>query len=219
MRLTVSVVIPCATWHAEKLPGLIRALNEGTDRPDEIVVVVPASSKVRLRHAVVMEVPSQMPPGAARQIATRDTACDIVVYQDADDIPHPQRIEILRRFFAETEYVHVNHAWTPPDVAFQSQDTYHIVADTQELLAEYGESGSFPMPYGAPWKVVTVGNPAVRRCVLSDCHWNLVMMNGEDALFCVDVLRKYHRSAIISNRIYQYTKPGVSAAWHKVMEG
>jgi hypothetical protein len=36
---------------------------------------------------------------------------DIILYQDADDLPHPQRVEIVKQYFETHDIVHLTHSY------------------------------------------------------------------------------------------------------------
>jgi hypothetical protein len=50
--------------------------------------------------------------GKNRQIALTLSECDIIIYQDADDYSHKQRIEIIQNIFNTYDCVHVLHGWS-----------------------------------------------------------------------------------------------------------
>ena len=93
--MKVSVVIPCHTRHVLYLPDVLKSLDEQTVKPDEIIVMASNESA-----------------GVNRQRGAVASKGDIIVYQDADDLAHRQRIELIRyAFLMNTDVVHVMHQY------------------------------------------------------------------------------------------------------------
>src|SRR5574342_668927 len=122
---TVSVVVPCAHSHVAHLAQLVAALHAQTPKPDQIVVAVSGceASVLPPLDAQVLHVPDRRTAGANRNRGTAATNGDIVVYQDADDLPHPQRLEIIAELFAKYQIDHLMHLF------------YHHEAPRSEVLA------------------------------------------------------------------------------------
>ena len=184
IRLHVSVVVPCAATHVPHLPELIRHLNEQTDRPDEIVVAVsgvpqpPALPKDRVPIKLVHD-------GARRNAAqnrNRGTAASrghVVVYQDADDVPHAQRIEVIRHLFTHFEIEHLMHGFmmtvnghTPDGWTVGRYDVQHAARQHTKRVRRY----AFEMG-------LTNGNPAVLRSLAMASPWPEHRSVGEDVAF------------------------------------
>jgi len=112
-HLRASVVVPCSHEHIHLLPELFDHLGRQYRKPDEILLALSGC-----------EAPTVLPPGvrllhsAAPRTAGQnrnrgsDAATgDVLIYQDADDIPHPQRIEIVAGLFEAYEIEHLMHGY------------------------------------------------------------------------------------------------------------
>lgn len=126
--LTSGIAIPCYFKHFRYLGTLIESLAGQTRLPDEVVVSLsqveelaeeeiaaleagpwPFKVKVVRRQGVFME-------GANRTMAAKTCCSDIVLCIDADDIPHPQRVEAVMSLFEQTPsalLVLCGHAYCP----------------------------------------------------------------------------------------------------------
>lgn len=112
-QLRASVIIPCHSIHAVHLLSLLSRLEEQTLLPWEVVIAlsdldeVPTHILERLvqtpRVFPVMLITSRkvLYAGQNRNLACRHAQGDIIICQDADDIPHPQRVEMISYFFEQ----------------------------------------------------------------------------------------------------------------------
>lgn len=111
-RLRVSVVVPCSHKHAHLLTDLCQELYRQSRSPDEIVVassgpaVPQLPSEVRVLHSA-----APCTTGRNRNRGFDAIVGDLVVFQDADDLPHPQRVEIVAGLFEGYEIEHLMHGY------------------------------------------------------------------------------------------------------------
>lgn len=165
------------------LPPLLGELERQTVRPDEVVLAisgVPAPPKLpgtRFPVRVATD-PTARNAAANRNRALSLVTGTVVVYQDADDIPHAQRLEIIRHLFACYEIDHLMHGYehAPP-----TRDATAWRAGRYELRYTEGLLRSDPryrFDLG-----ITNGNPAVSRELLRRVGWPEQHRVGEDVAF------------------------------------
>ncbi len=143
-NLSTSVIIPCSCHHAHLLCDLIKLYEHQTVLPDEIIISLSESGTVdpSIIDALHNE-PWKMPvhillsekvqyAGENRNICCKQAHGDIFILQDADDIPHPQRVEIIRYCFERYKIDHLMHEFrtiqSPQEVI-----TPQMIADLQTL--------------------------------------------------------------------------------------
>jgi hypothetical protein len=116
-----SLIIPCSYHHAHHLYALLKSYEQQTVMPDEVIISLSECYKVE--PAVIESIESEVwhfpvkilksdhiqYAGENRNIACTHAQGDIFILQDADDIPHPQRIEIIKYFFENYEVDHLMH--------------------------------------------------------------------------------------------------------------
>lgn len=121
--LKTSIIIPCYYKHVDCLDFLLEQYANQTTLPDEVVVVVSQADKVE--SSVLRALQEQSWPYMLQFITTnkvqfagqnRNTGCkhargDVFILQDADDLPHPQRVEIIKYFFEHFEVDHLMHGY------------------------------------------------------------------------------------------------------------
>ena len=127
--LSTTVIIPCVASHFHYLEPLLQAYAAQTKLPDEIVI---ALCQVEcLEEGAVAALESRPWPFAlkilcylGRQSAgvNRNLACEVasgalLLCQDADDLPHPQRVEIVNYLFTRHRLEHLIHGWLSEEEA------------------------------------------------------------------------------------------------------
>lgn len=170
--LRISMVVPCAASHVARLPELLPALRSQSRVPEEVVVVVSGCADVvvpDLGNITVVQSVERLSAGAARNRGTKAATGDVVIYQDADDIPHPQRVEIVAALFELYMVEHVSHFFYKPGIE-----------DREFSLAEAITSSSYT---GAIILGITNGNVAVTRDLALRVRWPEHFSIGEDQEF------------------------------------
>lgn len=172
-RLSVSVVVPCAQKHVVLLPELVAALGAQTRRPDQIIIAVSGCEVAALPPIVGAEVVHSATPctaGANRNRGSAAASGDVLIYQDADDVPHPQRVEIIAGLFEKYRIDHLMHHYyrqAPKPEEFSIKE-----AAKKTRYRERPTAGS-----------ITNGNPAIARNMLGFVSWPEYPQVGEDVEF------------------------------------
>ena len=109
--LKTSIIIPCAGAHFQHLNVLLQSYEHQTCLPDEVVISLSSTEELNISEIDTMENNAwpfkikilrtfgKQSAGLNRNIASSHATGDIFIYQDADDIPHPQRVEIVKFLF------------------------------------------------------------------------------------------------------------------------
>ena len=188
-----SVIVPCSHRHVHVLSELLDHFNAQSRKPDEIVIsvsgcVAPTKlpSNVRVLH-------SSMPltAGQNRNRASEAAIGDVLIYQDADDLPHPQRVEIIAHLFETYEIEHLMHYY------FYKEPQTCTFA-TEEVVAQSAYS-SDPARNG-----VTNGNIAIARSVFQAVKWPEYARVGEDQAFNREVYKHFRRTVITTLPLLTY---------------
>lgn len=139
--LRSALILPCTRAHFEiHLELSLLQYMEGTVWPDEVIVSVSEAealdpwllASLRERYSqlfarfVIITFEGPRSSGFNRQAASELAEADILVYADADDPAHPQRLDVLLAHFAlraADELVMVHHRWTCNASTFRRLDT------------------------------------------------------------------------------------------------
>ena len=230
--MKLSLVIPCTHRDVTLVPRLLRLYAEGTVKPDQVVVSVSNAhmadtavleevarvSVAAFDEILVLKHQRRMMHGPNRQAGSERALHDIICYQDADDIPHPQRIELVKLFFSRDDILHLNHTFCEANEAFSAM-TEHTSLSVWRQEAIFIQS--FPTgrlrdcaaaqaTYGHFTKSrVHAGQPAIHRSVLSKVRWKdwkeLAFGIAEDYEFCMECVFTWRKSLIIDLPLIRYT--------------
>ncbi len=222
--LTSSVAIPCYYKHYKYLPVLLKSLTAQTRLPREVVISLsqveelneedltglekgawPFHVKIIRRVGVFME-------GSNRTTAARCCSGDIILCMDADDIPHPQRIEAVLQLFEtypDADMVLCGHAYCPgeaivcePSIPFFTADEFY------ELRFELGDQTWFPLYAKSDlmkWSTgVHNGSPSLRRRVIEQGIFWTDLKNGADLQFNTTLIERGHSCYLIQLPLIHY---------------
>jgi hypothetical protein len=228
------VFIPAMPNRFNKLENLINIYNSGTIKPDEIIIN--ASSVDKNNYNILIDlfnkkldnlkiIPHQihLDAGTNRQQALYISNSDVIIYQDDDDVPSNNRVEVIKWFFENREIECLNHSYVynkgTENVPYGSNfdliniiesDTiykkyFNMSLDDCKKFNSYGEGFDFP---------ICAGPVSIKRSILKDVEWkdrkNVTLCKfaprGEDFDFCMEVLFKFNKSIIIDSKLYSYMK-------------
>lgn len=224
LGLTTSVAIPCYYKHFPYLMDLLQHLACQTKMPEEVVIALsqveeldpalvdslegnswPFRLLVLRREGVWME-------GSNRTLAARSTSQEVVLCIDADDIPHPQRIEAVCSFFEtvqEANFVLTGHAYCPgnsiicePTIPFFSGEEY--VQLRFDLTRQYWDP-LHTMQDLTRWDSgIHNGSPSFRRNLLDrELFWT-DRKNGADLEFNAKVLESGVQGYLLTLPLIHY---------------
>lgn len=188
--MKASVFIPCTNSHFWHLPKVIDAYYRGSAIPEEIVVFSSG-----MRHVSKDDISSfqnnypriqlvcadeLVKAGPTRQIASSLCSGDIVIYQDADDLPHYRRVQFVKHFFTVTDCYTINHAWQNySEYPGQDIDLRSCTMEWSTLMWDkYWPTGNFmeinryTQAFGAGYSInFHAGALAIRKFLLNEFRW------------------------------------------------
>lgn len=120
--MTISVYIPTIPNHLKYLDKILNTyLHKSTVLPDQIVVSISNFKNVEMslyeglknkyKKVLFLEHSDIKLAGPNRQYSKEYCNSDIILYQDSDDLPHIQRIEIVKYFFENYDIIHLHHSY------------------------------------------------------------------------------------------------------------
>lgn len=212
LSMKVSVIIPCYFKHFALLPELLTYYVNQTVLPDEVVISLSESDRVSQDTIRAIETNSwpfslklvcskeKLTAGQNRNVACKNSSGDLIICQDADDIPHPQRVEIIKHHFENYEIDHLLHFWIPSNVSFQRYDVNQI-AEFGRYFKVYDEAINC-------FKVgdSTNGNCSFRKEVFQLIQWSDIPQAGEDVQFNYNVYQLFKNKVIFKLPLLYYRK-------------
>lgn len=204
-QMSLSVIVPCHSKHAKFLPKLIEAYAEGTVLPDEIVISLSGADRVskevidKIKNSswpfpvILLTENLPLAAGANRNRAAKIANGDILASQDADDLPHPQRIEIIKYLFENYKLEHLMHGWL---------DVNAFIPDYSLEELSWFESPLFTNELGGG--TYCNGPIAMLKEVFQSVKWPENLMVGEDVTFNKEVYKKFKHTLVLKTPIYIY---------------
>lgn len=237
--MEISLVIPSTPNHFVYIDCILNTYENGTVKPDEVIISV--SNGDQLNRSLVESLEDKyknsfnnlkfilndhkVMEGPNRGVGSKHSSCEYITYHDSDDIPHPQRIEIIKHVFNKYDILHLNHSYSFDQkfdkillediVCFESEKVYKIHFGDDEFLER--PLNFFPHPndrsYGAGLGIPVCGGPTtIHRSVLDKVKWNQDRILSYDYDFCMDTLFAFRKSMIINSPLIWYNKIG-NANW------
>jgi glycosyltransferase involved in cell wall biosynthesis len=203
--MTTSVIIPCHYKHARFLSQIIKEYSSGSVLPDEIVISLSNANKVSQEiinaikssdcpfEVVLLTSDQPLSAGGNRDKAAKIAKGDILICHDADDLPHPQRIEIIKYFFENYELDHLMHGW--------SEANAEISYYTFDQLAWF-ETPTYTNQLGGG--TYCNGPIAITKQVFNSIQWTEKFIVGEDVGFNQEVYKKFPNRMVLKTPIYIY---------------
>lgn len=230
---TIGVAVPCYNKHIKYLPALLQSINKNTIKPIKVVVSC-SSVTTEIDLVVLKEICAQVydfkllilatgeSKNAAenRNIATKYIDTDIVSYFDADDIMHPQRLELIQTAFTQYPKTHIVlhdyidcHSDAGKNADFSivhsdgsAEDQKHFILNQMSRAP----SGCAIVNYNNPLTMKSYdihhSQSSVSRYLTINCKYGegSEYAYREDALFCGDILAKTNNSVYISHKLSKY---------------
>jgi len=217
----VTLAIPCMWSHFKYMKALLESIRSSSMVPEEIVISI---SDVNVRSKkeqisflfksfkndlnIVFTLSEQLQPAyTARDTISPLITGDLIIYHDADDMPHYNRFEYIKRFFEEYDIVHLNHSYRffrEPDVGNIKYDDIKVVRGGLTLYESYFGEKRVHHLYGSPYMRTAIGPTSIKKEVLSKVSWKNRRVGNEDNTFCLEVLQAFKKSMLIDAKIYSY---------------
>lgn len=211
LSLKTSIIIPCVPKHAPLLKELLRAYAQQTIIPDEVIVAL--SEYEYVSQQIITELAAYPWPfvfhlikrsekysaGSNRNAATAYATGDIIMAQDADDLPHPQRVECIKYMFEHYVVEHLLHTYISDEMSFTSYDVHNLKAYPRTR-------------YRFTNAPVHFGHVCVLQKVAQKVPWPEYFEPGEDMQFNRSVGKNFRHTVILNADLIAYRK--TLSSWH-----
>jgi glycosyltransferase involved in cell wall biosynthesis len=212
--LKVSIIIPCHYSHFQFLENLLRSYQSQLNATDEVVISL--SGVDRLEQRVLNLFERRAWPFCMKLIKTcgpklasenRNIACshstgDLLICQDADDLPHRHRVKIIRQLFENFKINLLLH-----------QYEFQVISQSNSILPAQAVSKCFIFKEWAEHEIayyVQHGCPALMRSVWESIRWEEDPQKLEDTWFNNRVFYAFPDIAILFIPLIAY-RPQYSA--------
>lgn len=212
VNYSVSVAVPCHYLHVKYLKRLLEAYQHQTVLPLEIIVSISQANLVEHELAEIkklqwpfpvfyLETNDRLGPGGNRNRATSQASGNVILFQDADDLPHKQRVEIVKYLFEKYKIHHLIHRFTPFPESFSQREiqpkyiTIHDLKSAREAFMYFSR--------------IQFGQCAVSKKAASEIAWESNQIMGEDLKFCDSVIHQLGCSVVIDTELVNSETSGL----------
>lgn len=162
---------------------------------------------------VLVQIKETIFTGEACSIGEQHCTGDIILIQAGDDLCHPRRIEIVKKYFESHDIVALNHAFYGLDMM------EYYGKDNLENKFDYDNIKTYQ-----PWEIVehikekpldvygqfcdahiAAGTIVYRRDIVGKFTWSN-KQHGQDTITCKRIALKFKKSIIINAPLYYYFK-------------
>lgn len=197
---SVSIIVPCHPKHLRYLPEVFRTFEEQTVLPEEIVVAISEADRVKELIETMQSYKCSIPvkyvlcnekkgPGENRNAACSVASGDLFICHDADDLAHPQRVEIIKKYFQIRPVDILLHCYgrTSEQKKVFSKTSFHNCR--YYPVIDFGKTDYL--------ETIHRGNCALRREVFEKVQWGTKYI-GEDVEFLQKGMQEGFRLGIIN---------------------
>jgi len=238
--MKTSIVIPSTNKHFKYLDYVFLSYAEQTVKPEEIVVSVANGHlinqneidnlkdkyKIFFENIEIILHNKVVPEGPNRGEGTKIASNDLIMYNDSDDLAHPQRVEIVKQIFKTYDINHLNHSYSFEEQfnlitevgIVESQDIFDMYFpefvswEQKDRIRKnrprrvYGPKGN-SLPYGSGFDVdITGGSLCILKNVTDAINWEWDVDISYDYDFCMDTLFYFNKSILIDAKLIWYNK-------------
>lgn len=183
-EFTTSVVIPCYYGHFDLLENLLEGYARQTSIPEEVVIALSEANRIqddRRVHLkaiawpfklVLLETDRHQFAGENRNRGILASRGELVIFQDADDYPHLQRVEAIQECYDKYHFDHLLHQWES-----SLEESIYFAFPCRQVPLREVEDGRYQLH---------MGNCAISREVFNEIQWSS-RWEGQDRLFTKDV--------------------------------
>lgn len=199
---TTSIIIPCVARHFKHLEGLLQSYEQQTVVPNEVVISLSDIETMNPHDVTVLENypwkfalkiiknEGKRSAGENRNLACSQVTSDIILCQDADDLPHPQRVELVKYAFENYQVDFLLHRW------LEDSDSFPLLKKEEvpiTLIIKFDVLGGY-----------CGGNPCLSKKVCRELKWPDSSIPGEDRDFNILVFKHFRNRVFLDANIYKY---------------
>lgn len=202
---SASIVIPCIMDDIPKLDNLLKTIREQTIQPLEIIIALSSvpnnfdisETNKRLQTLVeptltLLGTSDECYAGVNRNRGANIAKGDYIMFMDADDLMHPQCVEIILKTFAEKDPIGIVHGFSKTQ-----GDLPRFIGNYNTFDGNYLYNVHKKNPpkdntlIGLPHKNLHQGHLSVKRKVFEDGLRYTNRIRGQDAQFLRKLLDHY----------------------------
>lgn len=213
----IGVAIPCYHGHVNNLYNLLDSINLQSIVPDKVVVSSSSTYKIEITKTYNFPLYITITPEKKNASQNRNIAIsnlmdmDYVTFIDADDIMHPQRIEILLKTIHDydSDIILHNYQIEPFNTENMFEKIENIKVRTNELIQNwFGYGITHINGYDESIDKIHHAQATVKKWILQIIKFpeETEFNRKEDSVFCYRIFNITNiKTAYIQNELSYYT--------------
>ena len=210
MSLTIGVVIPCYKPHIPLLKRLLDSIENQVLKPNSVIVSCSLSDETDINYKQenysfplkIYTHKEKRNTAQNKNFGAKRIDTDIITFFDADDIMHPQRLEIIHKCFTENENIRLLlHAYVINPISFDFPKYDKNIASFEIDPFYVCRWGSVQLiNSNNSLRTIHNGHNAIRKNVLSELEY-IETPDGhgkEDTLFNATFINRYKDKGYIA---------------------
>mgnify|MGYP001295303412 CR=1 FL=1 len=208
MNYSFSIGIPCHYSHTKYLQEKVDLYNSQSFKPNEIVVSISdALNEINLKSEIPLKIISTKErkyAGENRNIIMSKSNSDIVIFSDADDLPHQNRVESIRELFLRDSHLEVllhGYACSPNshhnfnDLKMEINDFFDSKVIIKDIVTnQYTKLHEHDVAHGAL---------CIKKSILKKIEWTN-KIKGQDIQFIEMCLSQGIKISSTDTKLYYY---------------
>jgi glycosyltransferase involved in cell wall biosynthesis len=159
------------------LNGTLAAFKRQTEHPNEIIIVGNNLKDIKVEDPKIITFaePTRRSPSFNRNKGAELATGDVIIYHDVDDLPHPQKIEFIKKAFIKYNVDAFVHGFDINDMYPFNYSDLNIEKITELKNDKYLKSSNEDLSHG---------HLSIKREIVNELKYNEDIFFGEDADFC-----------------------------------
>lgn len=240
--MNISLVIPCIPEDHDSLIKVIDAYKNGSIQPNEYIISYSNCSKQDSKklddleamfsniNLKLLRVDQLLNRAENRNNGAKYAKWDIISFNDADDIPHPQRIEIIKYCFDNYNIDALLHSYLLSECIGKSIDHCTFCRRKSINIFEHYDLNNLSLIHDNIVRQLTFpssdilpnvksiiafngekqinihhGHISIKKKVFDKVKFNRKFIRGQDSLFCQNVLYEGYKVAVVDANLLIYT--------------
>lgn len=211
---SIGIAICAFYGHILPLKKALESIEGQTKKPDMVIVScssceqkdIPYTPQMYSFPLMIITHRDKKNAAQNRNFAAELLQTDIICFFDADDIMHPQRIEIIHNCFMTYDIKLFLH-----NTQLNIPDTIVPYTDCTYILNKLGmcRFGSTILQMYMPNMIIANGHASISADVFKEIKFNDTKeyYTKEDTKFCTDIIVKYQNQTAYCNNVLSYYFP------------
>lgn len=213
---TIGIAICAYKGHISQLKDVLDSIEKQTKKPDNVVISCSSCTDSDIPYTPDMySFPFRIITHSEKKNSAQNRNCagalvntDIIAFFDADDIMHPQRIEIIYKCFVMNDikiFLHNTTIDTSKAINFGNYTDYLFIINKLGRCSY----GTTILNIYMPGALIANGHVTVAADVLKNIQFNdtVEYYTREDTKFSTDVIVAYPNQTAYCNLILSYYRP------------